>query len=754
VGVGAGADPLNSGNFNTFIGSLAGNSNTTGTGNTFIGRRTGTINTESRFNTYTGVLAGDSSIGESNSFYGKEAGKRNLGDANTFVGSHAGLNNHAIQNVFIGYNTGVLDSTGRQNTFVGTAAGQNNKSGSSNTFLGWNTANANRTGKANTIVGYNSNMTSDILDSTVSLGTNARVGGLGSIAIGAGSYAPALRTMILGANNVNIGIGMSGDFPGPRNKLEINSRVAVNPASGLQFTDLTTASFVNPSFFTGPTKGVLSVDDNGKVVLVQDQEGTGGGINSDCIAQNFLPKVASNGSPNLTCSIIYDNNTNVGISTTTPSSKLHISQTEPLSGITLNQNTGLCPSCYANRFRIFLGDAAINTPFDLINDETYFWGYRSDLHFGTEADPDGKYLRDVMTIDHNNRISIANNPFNAEYGKWKLYVEANDNDNGAGQAGIYINCIETSAKTLNYSYGIQSYAIGNKDFATAPNGTNMAGKFIANNANWNYGIDAEVNTALALHNYAVYASAPIGVGNYAGYFAGNVYATGTITSSDIKLKENIADIPNALGKIMQLRPKSFNYKTTAFPSMNLPLGKKYGLVAQDVEPILPEVVSENTQPSKRDSLGNIIDEAVAFKGLEYKEFIPILIKAMQEQQSQIDSLKTQINSCCQNSQSRTIENNTATIDVNLSSRKIVLNQNSPNPFKEQTTISYFIPKDANKVLIIFTDMQGDVLKEVPVSEKGKGSLNVYASDLSSGIYTYSIVADGVTIDSKKMVCSK
>ena len=94
------------------------------------------------------------------------------------------------------------------------------------------------------------------------------------------------------------------------------------------------------------------------------------------------------------------------------------------------------------------------------------------------------------------------------------------------------------------------------------------------------------------------------------------------------------------------------------------------------------------------------------------------------------------------------------MDVNLASKKIVLDQNAPNPFKENTTITYFIPKDASDVKIIFTDMGGDIIKEVKIEEKGKGQLNVYASDLSSGIYTYSIVADGVTLDSKKMVKTK
>jgi hypothetical protein len=55
---------------------------------------------------------------------------------------------------------------------------------------------------------------------------------------------------------------------------------------------------------------------------------------------------------------------------------------------------------------------------------------------------------------------------------------------------------------------------------------------------------------------------------------------------------------------------------------------------------------------------------------------------------------------------------------------------------------------------MFYDNNGRVLKTVVINERGRGSMQVYASNLSSGIYTYSLVADGKLIDTKKMVCSK
>ena len=49
------------------------------------------------------------------------------------------------------------------------------------------------------------------------------------------------------------------------------------------------------------------------------------------------------------------------------------------------------------------------------------------------------------------------------------------------------------------------------------------------------------------------------------------------------------------------------------------------------------------------------------------------------------------------------------------------------------------------VKIIFTDSKGNTMKEVDVKEKGQGQMNVYAQDLSSGIYTYTLIADGAPV---------
>ena len=80
-----------------------------------------------------------------------------------------------------------------------------------------------------------------------------------------------------------------------------------------------------------------------------------------------------------------------------------------------------------------------------------------------------------------------------------------------------------------------------------------------------------------------------------------------------------------------------------------------------------------------------------------------------------------------------------------------LNLNDPNPFSESTSISYFIPETVKDAKIMFSDNKGTVLRTAKIETTGDGVLEVYASELSSGIYTYTLICDGKVIESKKMM---
>lgn len=85
---------------------------------------------------------------------------------------------------------------------------------------------------------------------------------------------------------------------------------------------------------------------------------------------------------------------------------------------------------------------------------------------------------------------------------------------------------------------------------------------------------------------------------------------------------------------------------------------------------------------------------------------------------------------------------------------IILDQNAPNPFAEDTDIRYVIPETVKKADIIIYNKSGIVLKSVDVKTKGEGTLHIYAADLSSGLYVYSLIVDGKVMETKTMAKAK
>lgn len=159
-----------------------------------------------------------------------------------------------------------------------------------------------------------------------------------------------------------------------------------------------------------------------------------------------------------------------------------------------------------------------------------------------------------------------------------------------------------------------------------------------------YGVRGEAAGNGGGTNYAVYGAASGNGVKYAGYFSGNVYATGTITSSDRKLKQDIRPITGSTELIMALKPSIYSFRKNAeLENMGLPAGNHYGLIAQEVESVIPDIVSDNIQPPKTDrKTGEIILDEVHFKGINYTELIPVLISAMQEQQKLVNTLQQRI----------------------------------------------------------------------------------------------------------------
>lgn len=159
-------------------------------------------------NLIAGVGAGAVNAGQSNAFFGNSAGFANVnGDFNSFFGSGAGRANiGGDNNSFFGSNAGLSNTGGFQNSFFGREAGTNNTGGSFNSFFGRSTGLSNTTGEANSFFGQDAGILNTTGGNNAFYGnTSGRQNTTGRGNSFFGMFAGDLNTT--GSNNTAIGIG-------------------------------------------------------------------------------------------------------------------------------------------------------------------------------------------------------------------------------------------------------------------------------------------------------------------------------------------------------------------------------------------------------------------------------------------------------------------------------------------------------------------------------------------------------------------
>jgi hypothetical protein len=232
------AGSSNTANYNTFIGYMSGNSNTTGSSNTFVGRSAGSDNTAGKYNTFIGQQSGSKNTG---------------GQSNTFIGRNAGYNNtYANHNTFIGESAGYENVGKNNNTLVGYSAGKNNSDGYSNVFIGSECAESVTQGNKNVIIGAGSCKNSATANHNVIIGMYAGFNSDGSSNVFLGNGTGYSNN---GNHNVFIGTSAGSNETGS-SKLYIESSNSSSPLIWGDFDtdevkingDLTvTGTFSNPS---------------------------------------------------------------------------------------------------------------------------------------------------------------------------------------------------------------------------------------------------------------------------------------------------------------------------------------------------------------------------------------------------------------------------------------------------------------------------------------------------------------------------
>ena len=272
-----------------------------------------------------------------------------------------------------------------------------------------------------------------------------------------------------------------------------------------------------------------------------------------------------------------------------------------------------------------------------------------------------------------------------------------------------------------------------------------------------YGIYGKASSG-TLFRCGVYGQANSGATNsWAGYFAGNLkitgngFVNGTVQIiSDQSLKTNIQDLSNAGGLLAQLTPRTYEYMTADHPSMGLSEGLQYGLIAQEVEAVMPTLVKDVVTPAEYDTSGVEIAPQATHKSLNYIGLIPVLIGAFQEQQAQIAELQNDLAACCAATggdvDTRNLTEGQAGMPTSLENDRLTI---APNPFQERTTLSYLLEAPARVRLQVHTEggMHLATLRDQP-QEAGSYSMTWDTQDLAPGLYYVTLFADGKPVVKK------
>ncbi len=183
-----------------------------------------------------------------------------------------------------------------------------------------------------------------------------------------------------------------------------------------------------------------------------------------------------------------------------------------------------------------------------------------------------------------------------------------------------------------------------------PYGSGVSGKSFADRANGVFGYSLVRGGEMAYsvygfsegwegaYNVGVLGSARGSEWSYGVYCSGDGLYTGTWShTSDRKFKRNIEPMNGILGRIMELNPVTFEMRLDEFDYMGFSEGTKYGLIAQELQTVFPELVKSAAHPIEEGR-----DQIIEFQSVEYIPLTAILIKAVQEQQALIEAQQEQI----------------------------------------------------------------------------------------------------------------
>lgn len=349
-----------------------------------------------------------------------------------------------------------------------------------------------------------------------------------------------------------------------------------------------------------------------------------------------------------------------------------------------------------------------------------------------------------------------------------VYAQVTGGDNNIGViGGVSGGTTNNMAGQFHASGGL--YGVGVEAISTGSSSLSRGVKASAANGSYTYGVDGfgQVNSGSVTDVIGVRgiaqsynnATRTIGVyGDNSGTTVANSWAfwsDGSTFSmgganwipSDEHLKTDVQDLTDATALLGQLSPKTYRYDGDTYPFLAFRQGRQYGIMAQELEQVLPDAVRSVTRPAELDEDGHVIVAEATFKAVNHEALIPLLIASNKEQQLRISRLEEMVAACCSDpdgsrSQQHTISSEPA-LDDRSDDRKLRI---VPNPFNESTTVYYALERDG-RIQLMANSADGRDLRMLQEADLIAGDYQFQwnTAPLTPGMYYVTLLLDGQPI---------
>ena len=509
-----------------------------------------------------GFNAGNSSnTGNYNTFIGNQAGYSNTtANHNTFIGNQAGYSNTGESNTFIGNSAGQANTTGTSNTFLGYAAGEKNEDGNYNTFMGNWAGYSNTMGASNTFLGMGVGRTNTTGSYNTFIGKYAgHINTTGKYNAFMGNEAGYKNET--GDDNTFIGYHAGRFNTTGTDNIFIGSGAGYKNETGEKNT------------FIGYHAGRFNTDGDKNTFLGFHA----GHFNTTGISNTFLGFYAGNfntGGSNNTF-IGY----NAGQANTTGTSNTFIGSWIGEHNTTGERNT-------------FVGHEAGR---HIDGENNTFIGYAAGRSYRKPS---------------NNNISIGH--YSGCSSGIDNHLCGSQSDNNIFIGARYIP--PSGVDKINNFLNIGNVIIGKTNNSTNLPKTEYPSSGIKIRGN------LEVTEDLTAKNLSVTGEGlPTAQSNLTNCRRVGTDLTGKFLckvhespSSDSRLKKQIKDLDGQLSNLLILKPKAYYWKDKTKGRK-----KQFGLIAQDIKPVFPNLVHEDKSKKK-------------LLSLNYNGFIPIIIQSLKE----------------------------------------------------------------------------------------------------------------------------